>query len=118
MQGEHSDSDLETEKMSVPSDSNSAVSVSVPIAPATLDLEKSISRETRGSRHGTALDRTITSAYDWTGPDDPDDPLNWTLGSKIYHTVIPGLQAFVVTFGSSVYTPSKYASFMRSQAIC
>lgn len=118
MQGEHFDSDAETEKMSAPSDSASALSVPVPMATTELDLEKTTSRGTQGSRHGAALNRTITSAYDWTGSDDPDDPLNWSLASKIYHTVIPGLQAFVVTFGSSVYTPSKYISFMNESSVC
>lgn len=108
MQTEPYESDADTEKMSAESDSNSALSVPLPpIETTQLDIEKTTSRNTQGSRRADAeLSRTITSAYDWNGPDDPEDPLNWSTGKKIYHTVVPGLQAFVVTFGSSVYTPS------------
>ena len=50
------------------------------------------------------LQRTVT-AQDWTGPDDPENPLNWPLWQRIYHTTVPGLFGLAVTFGSSVYTP-------------
>lgn len=45
------------------------------------------------------------TAQDWTGPDDPENPTNWPLWQKVYHTTIPGVFGFAVTFGSSVYTP-------------
>ena len=48
-----------------------------------------------------ALQRTVT-AQDWTGPDDPENPLNWPLWQRIYHTTVPGLFGFAVTLGSSV----------------
>ncbi len=51
-----------------------------------------------------ALQRTIT-AQDWTGPDDPENPLNWPMWQRVYHTTVPGLFGLAVTFGSSVYTP-------------
>lgn len=110
MQATPYESDADTEKMSAESDSTSAHSVPLPPLETTqLDIEKTASRGTQGSgRPDPALTRVITSAYDWTGADDPDDPLNWSTASKIYHTVVPGLQAFVVTFGSSVYTPSEW----------
>ena len=50
------------------------------------------------------LGRTVT-AQDWTGPDDSGNPMNWSLSKKVYHTIIPGVFAFIVTFGSSIYTP-------------
>lgn len=50
------------------------------------------------------LQRTVT-AQDWTGPDDPENPTNWPLWQKVYHTTIPGVFGFAVTFGSSIYTP-------------
>lgn len=53
---------------------------------------------------GYPVKRTVT-AQDWTGPDDPENPINWLRWKKVYHTVIPGLFAFIVTFASSVYTP-------------
>lgn len=107
VQAEPYDSEADTEKMSTHSDTSSALSAPVPVATTELDIEKTASRATQGSRRSAGLTRTITSAYDWTGDDDPDNPLNWSVGKKIYHTLVPGLQAFVVTFGSSVYTPSK-----------
>lgn len=51
------------------------------------------------------LQRTVT-AQDWTGPDDPENPMNWPLWQRVYHTTIPGVFGFAVTFGSSVYTPA------------
>lgn len=33
---------------------------------------------------------------DWDGPEDPDNPQNWQLASKIYHVTIPGLFCFAV----------------------
>ena len=53
---------------------------------------------------GDVLQRTVT-AQDWMGPDDPENPRNWPLWQRIYHTAIPGLFGFAVNFGSSVYTP-------------
>ena len=50
------------------------------------------------------LQKTVT-AQDWTGPDDPENPYNWPLWQRIYHTTVPGLFGLAVTFGSSVYTP-------------
>lgn len=53
---------------------------------------------------GYSVRRTVT-AQNWTGPDDPENPMNWPRWKKIYHTIIPGLFAFIVTFASSIYTP-------------
>ncbi len=50
------------------------------------------------------LQKTVT-AQDWTGPDDPENPMNWPLWQRVYHTTASGLVAFAVTFGTSVYTP-------------
>ena len=47
----------------------------------------------------------VKTAQDWDGPEDPENPQNWPLWTKIYHTFIVGLMAFTVTFASSVYTP-------------
>lgn len=34
-------------------------------------------------------------AADWSGRDDPDDPHNWALPKKLYHTFIPTSIAFL-----------------------
>ena len=47
----------------------------------------------------------LTTAQDWTGPDDPENPMNWPLAQRIYHTTIPALFNFIVTFSSGVYAP-------------
>lgn len=44
------------------------------------------------------------TAQDWTGPDDPDNPQNWSVGRRIYLTTIPTLMCFAITFASSIYT--------------
>lgn len=36
------------------------------------------------------------SLLDWDGPDDPGNPRNWSLGTKVYATAIPALYAFAV----------------------
>ena len=38
-----------------------------------------------------------TTLTDWDGPDDPDNPRNWTFGKKLYATAVPALYAFVVS---------------------
>ncbi|KAL5413800.1 hypothetical protein PMIN06_009394 [Paraphaeosphaeria minitans] len=49
---------------------------------------------------------TASSALDWDSPEDPENPQNWRLASKVYHVTIPGLFGFAVTFGTSAYTPA------------
>ena len=64
----------------------------------------------------TGTTRQSPNPLDWDGPDDPENPHNWKLWSRIYHTIIPALFAFVVTFGSSVYTPG-YPEVMKEFGI-
>lgn len=49
--------------------------------------------------------KRILTAQDWNGPDDPENPMNWPMWQRIYHTTIPALMGFVVTFGYAVYAP-------------
>ncbi|OAL34858.1 hypothetical protein AYO20_05818 [Fonsecaea nubica] len=90
------------------SDSSSAHSLPVPVVRPEPDLEKTTSKAShRTSKSGRSNpDHVPATAQDWDGEDDPDNPLNWPLPIKIYHTLVPALQCFTVTFGSSVYTPS------------
>ena len=92
------DSSAETEKMSVPSDTDasSTRSIPVPIATEELVLEKTASKATQRTTRSGRSNRAITTAQDWEGPDDPDNPLNWPTSKKIYHTVIPALQCFTM----------------------
>ena len=69
------------------------------------DAEKGLEVESvRPSKTVNSLHRTAT-AQDWSGPNDPENPRNWPLWQRVYHIMIPGLFGFIVTFGSSVYTP-------------
>jgi len=105
-------STADTGKMSVHSRSGSSSnqSISVPVATAQLDLEKTTSKAVQDSPRSRRPDKVIRTAEDWDGPDDPDNPLNWPTPKKIFHTLIPALQCFTVTFGSSVYVSSKHLS--------
>ena len=47
----------------------------------------------------------VVTAQDWTGPDDPENPLNWSTARKVYITTVPAFMGFAVTLGSSVYVP-------------
>ncbi|KAF2439672.1 MFS general substrate transporter [Karstenula rhodostoma CBS 690.94] len=49
---------------------------------------------------------TALSEVDWDSLEDPNNPHNWLFALKMYHVIIPGLSGFVVTFGTSVYTPA------------
>lgn len=68
------------------------------------DLEKATTRQSHGSHHEPAT--RIVTATDWSGPDDPGNPHNWSLPKKCYHTFAVGAISFAVTVGSSLITPA------------
>ncbi|KAF2448197.1 bicyclomycin resistance protein [Karstenula rhodostoma CBS 690.94] len=41
---------------------------------------------------------------EWDGPDDPENPQNWSRGYKWFITGILGMVTFVITFASSVFS--------------
>lgn len=66
------------------------------------------------------IEKDISSAKDWSGPNDEGNPQNWAFGKKLYHTLIPTSIAFLCPFGSSVYTPGRrqvQAQFHVSQEV-
>jgi multidrug resistance protein len=99
------------EKMASLSDSSSSSSSSLS-SPADQDhdlnninnLEKASTQQTNHSN--TASATHITTAQDWTGPNDPGNPRNWSFVKKMYHVAIIGLQCFSITMGSSVISPA------------
>src|SRR5882757_103808 len=93
-----SSAETEAEKMSAPSDSeaSSVHSMPIPIPATELDLEKTASKTSRRTTKSTRSDRVVTTAQDWDGEDDPDNPLNWPTAMKIYHTLVPALQCFTM----------------------
>lgn len=72
---------------------------------AEKDLQRVATSDSVQGEKSETLAKTVT-AQDWTGPDDPENPQNWPLWQRIYHTTIPALYGFSVTFGSSVYSPA------------
>lgn len=59
---------------------------------ADVDFEK----EAEKDLEDLAPTARVVTAQDWTGPDDPENPQNWSLLLRAYHTVPPALFAFVV----------------------
>jgi hypothetical protein len=49
----------------------------------------------RHDLEGAPVHRTVT-AQDWTGPNDPENPHNWPLWKRVWHTIPPALLAFTV----------------------
>jgi MFS family permease len=45
------------------------------------------------------------AATDWYGPDDPENPRNFSLPRRIFSTIAVGTLAFVSTFTASIYSP-------------
>jgi hypothetical protein len=44
----------------------------------------------------TVTARRVVTAQDWTGPDDPENPQNWSTAKRVYHTIPPALFGFAV----------------------
>lgn len=57
------------------------------------DLEKSVT--VKDNQVAPSANRAVT-ALDWTGPDDPENPENWSAAWKAYHVAYVGLQCFVM----------------------
>jgi DHA1 family multidrug resistance protein-like MFS transporter len=60
---------------------------------------------------GNAIGPTRTAdgtiLVDWYGPDDPSNPLNWSLGKRNFVTAIICVYTFVVYCASAIYVPSE-----------
>jgi hypothetical protein len=89
--------ELELDKMASQSDSDSTISSGS--HPDQLDesrdVEKITTSNTNHSKHGSPAQRAVT-AQDWTGPDDPENPWNWPLWKRLYHTALVGVFCFTV----------------------
>jgi hypothetical protein len=88
---------LELDKMSTHSDSGSTTSSrSLPNQlDESRDMEKIATSNTSRSKHASPAQKTVT-AQDWTGPDDAENPWNWPLWKRLYHTALVGLFCFTV----------------------
>jgi hypothetical protein len=56
--------------------------------------------ESKRSEHH-AVSRVVT-AQDWTGHDDPENPHNWGIYKRAWHTVQPALFGFAVLVASQI----------------
>jgi MFS family permease len=45
---------------------------------------------------------------DWDGPNDPANPKTWSMGLRVYHTLLPALYGFSVSIGTSLYSPGVF----------
>ena|SRR5438552_3238710 len=48
--------------------------------------------------------KELTYIVEFEGPDDPLNPLNWSIRKRVSATVLLSLTTFVVTFASSVFS--------------
>ncbi|KAM0563131.1 hypothetical protein ACHAPJ_000845 [Fusarium lateritium] len=53
--------------------------------------------------------RRINAAYDWTGPDDPDDPRNFPVISRVLSIASISALALASCFAGAIYAPSQEA---------
>jgi hypothetical protein len=95
--------DVEKLAISIPEDAPSSKKetdvesqVSVPIGnhPNGSSGYLSVKEDTETPR-GEPIHRAVT-AQDWIGPDDPENPHNWSVTKKAIHTIFPGLYGFAV----------------------
>lgn len=55
-------------------------------------------------RRGVA---TMNAAFDWTGPNDPDNPRNFPLAMRLYSAATITFLAMVVTVAGAMYAPAQ-----------
>ncbi|KAK0277036.1 hypothetical protein LTS00_014312 [Friedmanniomyces endolithicus] len=71
--------------------------------PIPEDQEKALSQAPSRPHHEP---QPPTTAADWNGPDDPDNPLNWTMRKRALHIAPIAFLSFATTTGSSMITPA------------
>jgi hypothetical protein len=54
----------------------------------SVTLEKSTKIDTSQNENSTALE--------WDGPNDQENPQNWSVGNKVFHTAIPAIYTFAL----------------------
>lgn len=56
------------------------------------DVERAVTSKSERERKVTR----VVTAQDWTGPDDPENPHNWSTFKKTWHVIQPALFGFAV----------------------
>ncbi|KAI0161039.1 major facilitator superfamily domain-containing protein [Hypoxylon sp. FL1284] len=52
------------------------------------------------------VDEQEVRVIDWDGPDDPENPLNWSSGKRWGHVTIVSLLTFLVPLGATMFAPA------------
>jgi hypothetical protein len=85
-----------------------AITVSLESSPSDNEAPQDVEAvRSRASEHHS-IRRTVT-AQDWTGPDDPENPHNWPMFKRVWHTAQPtvtGLAVYVFST-SHLISPTK-----------
>ena len=68
---------------------------------AMRDVEKAEEEQTEIPKSRDQMDPNIV---DWDGPEDPHNPMNWTITKKWVVTISFALMTFCITFASSVFS--------------
>ena len=80
-------------------------------------IEVQIDNEKLGVAESPGLNVPPTNAHsdlvEFNGPDDPENPKNWSPAKKWGITASMGAMTFVVTFSSSIYVSSGSAVLVR-----
>jgi len=63
-------------------------------SPVDVDLEKQSTHHDAAAEHPAAT--RVVTAQDWTGPNDPENPHNWSIYKKSYHVLVAGLFALTM----------------------
>ncbi|KAK5996912.1 Polyamine transporter 4 [Cladobotryum mycophilum] len=76
-----------------------------PHPPATKEEEEETQHE---DSHNPGHDISrLNAAYDWTGPNDPDNPRNFSPAMRVFSTVTITMLAMIGTVAGSIYAPAQ-----------
>ena len=90
-----------------------AIVKQAPLSPQSIcSTEQPLSPRSLNSTKELLSPRSVAppkpAVVDWDGPDDPANPKTWSLGLRIYHTLLPALYGFSVSIGTSIYSPGVF----------
>lgn len=71
--------------------------------PSTAAAEKDLEKGDDAAPQQAPKKEKDPNLIEFDGPDDPENPMNWSVSKKWVTTVALGLMTFCVTFASSVF---------------
>ncbi|KAH6609772.1 major facilitator superfamily domain [Trichoderma cornu-damae] len=83
--------------------------VAIDAALSSVDRHGQSEKQGRCEEPSIVLPSTINAAYDWTGPDDPDNPRNFPASVRIFSTIAITMLAMIGTVAGSMYAPAQDA---------